>query len=169
MHTSSPGRLFPKEILDSNPSVSTQCHACVFLGCADACSRARLFAAPPRVRASDICDNISRRFYNEGMPTETPTFNKTLLEESEALADKWAKAASQQESKLADPEAAKFEAWTSPQKVRLYLDSKIYLVICTSRIGWETRLSISLFTIPRCSRPGCTRSFSLKSVRHSVF
>ncbi|CAM9748652.1 unnamed protein product, partial [Hapterophycus canaliculatus] len=56
-------------------------------------------------------------FYDAGMPKETPTFNKTLVEESEALADKWAKAASRQESNLTDPEAAKFEAWTSPQKV----------------------------------------------------
>lgn len=52
------------------------------------------------------------------MPAETPSFKKTLLEESEALADSWAKAASQQESKLDDPEVAKFQAWTSPQKVQ---------------------------------------------------
>ncbi|CAM9119050.1 unnamed protein product [Pylaiella littoralis] len=56
-------------------------------------------------------------FYDAGMPTETPTFNKTLSEESEGLADKWASAAAQGEEKLADAEAAKFEAWTSPQKV----------------------------------------------------
>ncbi|CAN0033779.1 unnamed protein product [Ectocarpus sp. 6 AP-2014] len=56
-------------------------------------------------------------FYDAGMPAVTPTFNKTLSEESEGLADLWAKAAQAGESELANPEAAKFEAWTSPQKV----------------------------------------------------
>ncbi|CAM9320099.1 unnamed protein product [Ectocarpus sp. 13 AM-2016] len=56
-------------------------------------------------------------FYDAGMPAVTPTFNKTLSEESEGLADVWARAAQAGESELADPEAAKFEAWTSPQKV----------------------------------------------------
>lgn len=57
------------------------------------------------------------RFYDAGMPAVTPTFNKTLSEESEGLADVWARAAQAGESELANPEAAKFEAWTSPQKV----------------------------------------------------
>ena len=50
------------------------------------------------------------------MPAETPTFNTTLCEESQALADKWAAAAAE-EGELADPEEAKFAAWPSPQKV----------------------------------------------------
>lgn len=53
------------------------------------------------------------------MPAETPTFNTTLCEESQVLADKWtaAAAAGGGEGGLADPEEAKFAAWPSPQKV----------------------------------------------------
>lgn len=58
------------------------------------------------------------RFYNPGMPAETPTFSRTLCEESEGLADTWANAAKSGASKVADAKAAKFEAWTSPQQVR---------------------------------------------------
>lgn len=79
-----------------------------------------------------------RRFYDAGMPTETPTFNKTLCEESERLADKWASAAAEGEEKLADVEAAKFEAWTSPQKVRCLCNEGRRVCVCvifTATIG----------------------------------
>ena len=55
------------------------------------------------------------------MPAETPTFNTTLCEESQVLADKWATAAAAaaagEGGGLTDTEEAKFAAWPSPQKV----------------------------------------------------
>lgn len=73
-----------------------------------------------------LSDRTLQRFYDAGMPTETPTFNKTLCEESEGLADKWASAAEKGEEKLADAESAKFEAWTSPQKVCVCVFVRVY-------------------------------------------
>lgn len=57
------------------------------------------------------------RFYNPGMPTETPTFNRNLCEDSEGLADTWANAARHGASEVADAQETKFAAWTSPQQV----------------------------------------------------
>ncbi|CAM9572360.1 unnamed protein product [Ascophyllum nodosum] len=66
-------------------------------------------------------------FYAPGMPTDTPTFKKTLCDESQGLADKWAEsvlevaglgvARSLSEGPLPDDHQAKFAGWSSPQKV----------------------------------------------------
>lgn len=68
-----------------------------------------------------VCALGLKRFYAPGMPADTPTFNKSLCEESQGFADKWAMyaaAGAGEERDLPDPEKAKFAAWPSPQKVR---------------------------------------------------
>ncbi len=96
-------------------------------------SRRKNFPPSRRLRTSRlrVWRRLHRRFYNPGMPAETPIFNRTLCEESEGLADKWASAAYCGESKPADAEEAKFEAWTSPQKV-CFLSIKFIQSACMS-------------------------------------
>ena len=73
------------------------------------------------------------------MPTDTPTFKKTLCDESQGLADKWAEsvlevaglgvARSLSEGPLPDDHQAKFAGWSSPQKVGPVRSSPIILLV----------------------------------------
>lgn len=91
--------------------------------CMRACVCAsKVVACPPsRVLCLSVRALVLKRFYAPGMPADTPTFNKSLCEESQGFADKWAMyaAAGAGEGRgFPDPEKAKFAAWPSPQKVR---------------------------------------------------
>ena len=93
------------------------------------------------------------RFYNPGMPAETPTFNRTLCEESEGLADTWANAAKSGASKVADAKAAKFEAWTSPQQVREQRHGRGWSE-GGYPTGWFDGRLLCMFCVRRCCRRG---------------
>lgn len=83
------------------------------------------------------------RFYQPGMPAKTPSFNETLREESQGLADEWIAAADDEgadkaagiegERGIADPRSATFDAWPSPQKV-LQVNSRAFVMRIYCRV-----------------------------------